>query len=76
MIAKVTAKVSNLLLGCAGRLLLTALSADLLYLYYAGAWTDPIPLILVLEVALLWLLVVVGLLWTAHFSYCFYKEAK
>ena len=38
-------------------LLLLVLSSDLLYLYYAGAWYDPIKVIELAEVVILWALI-------------------
>lgn len=40
--------------------ILVVLSADILYLYYSGAWYDPIILIEISEVALLYLFSIVG----------------
>ena len=40
--------------------ILVALSADILYLYYSGAWYDPYKLIEITEVVLLYVLLVVG----------------
>ena len=42
-------------------LLLIVLSADLLYLYYAGGWTDPNRGILLAELVLLWLIIPFGI---------------
>lgn len=69
-------KFSRLFLRGMGRALLFVLSADLLYLYYVGAWTDPIPVILVSEVVLLWVFAVASLLWITHFFYHMREEAK
>ena len=40
--------------------ILVALSADILYLYYSGAWYDPYTLIEITEVVLLYVLLIVG----------------
>jgi len=40
--------------------ILVVLSADILYLYYSGAWYDPYTLIEITEVVLLYVLLVVG----------------
>ncbi|MBA7663111.1 hypothetical protein ES703_71150 [subsurface metagenome] len=41
-------------------ILITALSGDLLYLYYNGGWVEPIKWIEVSEVIILWALVFAG----------------
>jgi hypothetical protein len=46
------------------RLLLTILAGDLLYLYYAGSWYDPIRAIEIAEVILLYVFIVTGLVLT------------
>ena len=40
--------------------ILVVLSADILYLYYSGAWYDPYTLIEITEVVLLYVLLIVG----------------
>lgn len=53
--------------GVAGmllRLALLVLSADLIYLYWAGAWYDPNRVIEVSELVVLSVLCVAGLVWT------------
>ena len=42
---------------------LSVLAADLLYLYYIGAWYDPIKWIAIAEVVILYILVVWGIAW-------------
>ena len=42
-------------------LLLVCLSGDLLYLYWAGAWYDPILWIEITEIIMLWLVTIIGL---------------
>lgn len=44
-----------------GDVFLVVLAGDLLYLYYAGAWYDPVRWVEVSEVVLLYLLVVFAL---------------
>lgn len=36
-------------------------AADIIYLYYAGAWTDPIIIIRIAELAILWIIVAIFL---------------
>ena len=60
-------KYLKLLTGGFARLLITALSGDILYLYYSKAWYDPIILIEYTEVVLLWMCVVIGIVWTAYY---------
>ena len=40
---------------------LVVLAVDLLYLYYAGAWYDPIKIIEVTEVVLLYVIAILGI---------------
>ena len=42
---------------------LSVLAGDLLYLYYAGGWYDPIKFIEVSEIVILYLLFVWGIAW-------------
>ena len=42
--------------------LLVVLSGDILYLYYAGGWTDPNQVILVTEITLLYVFIISGIL--------------
>ena len=72
----VVTKLLKLFLGVMGRLLLALLSLDLLYLYYVGAWTDPVTIILTVELMLLWLFLVAGLAWSIHYFRCFAKGVK
>ena len=51
------AKAIRFALNILEDLLLLVLAADLLYLYYAGAWYDPYPVILLTELAILWMLI-------------------
>ena len=41
-------------------LLLTVLAGDLLYLYYAGGWQEPIKVIEIAELVLLYLMIPLG----------------
>lgn len=52
------------LVNCFATMLLSALAMDLLYLYYAGGWTDPNMLILVSEIVILYAIALFGLLLT------------
>ena len=58
------------------RLLPVILAGDLLYLYYAGGWQDPIKLIEGLEVSLLWVFVLVYTAWTVVAINKMRKEVK
>lgn len=40
--------------------MLVVLAGDLLYLYYAGAWTDPIAAVLISELVFLWGFIALG----------------
>ena len=44
-------------------LFLSVLAGDLLYLYYAGIWYDPVRWILLTEVILLYIFFVWGIVW-------------
>ena len=57
----------KILTGALARLILLVLAADLLYLYYAGAWHDPIIFIEITEVVLLYTACVVSVVWTIHY---------
>jgi len=50
-------------LGASLRLMMTLLSANLLYLYFAGGWHDPCRFIEIVELVMLALMVVVGIVW-------------
>ncbi len=58
----------NIVLNIVGRLLLPALAIDLLYLYYTKAWYDPIIFIEYSEVVILYIIVILGIIWTI--KYC------
>jgi len=47
------------------RLSVSALSIDLLYLYYAGGWCEPIAVIRITELIILFSLSIIGLVWAA-----------
>lgn len=57
----------SLWLGGVSRLMLTVLAGDLLYLYYIGSWYDPIKLIEISEVVLLYICVIGGIVWTIKY---------
>ena len=50
------------LLGLMAGMLLSVLAADLLYLYYAGGWYDPIHWIEAQEVVALYIIFVLGII--------------
>jgi len=54
--------------------LLSVLAGDLLYLYYAGAWIEPIVLIEVTEIIVLYILFFWGLYYTIRSSISMFKE--
>lgn len=54
-------KVINIIKAIAPGIFMSVLAGDLLYLYYAGGWYDPIPLIEKAEVVLLYILVIAGI---------------
>jgi len=60
-------KIIRIFVGAMGRLMLSLLAADLLYLYYVRAWTDPYPIILVSELILLWSMVLIGIIWCKRY---------
>lgn len=53
-------EAKEILVECCTDLLIVVLSADLLYLYFAGAWYEPIRLLRVLELVLLFFAVAFG----------------
>jgi len=56
-------------------LLFTVLALDLLYLYYSGAWTDPVAGIRIAELVCLYAFVPIGLGLMLHELYHYEKEA-
>jgi hypothetical protein len=56
-------RVFRLFSGTFLRLALTVLSGDLLYLYYAGGWRDPVKYIEIIELIALYLLAACGIIW-------------
>jgi len=56
------------------RLMLTVLSADLLYLYYGGHWYDPNPVIEMTEVVLFYCFAVGGIIRSILRFLRFHKE--
>lgn len=49
-----------------GRAMLSVMAGDILYLYYAGGWVEPIKLVLYLELVLLYFTVLAGIVWTIY----------
>ncbi len=52
------------ILGLTTGMLLSVLAADLLYLYYAGMWYDPICWLVAYEIALLYGIFIIGIIQT------------
>ena len=50
------------ILGLTTGMLLSVLAADLLYLYYAGMWYDPICWLVAYEIALLYGIFIIGII--------------
>lgn len=50
------------ILNLATSIFLTVLAIDLLYLYYSGAWYEPIKAIEYSEVAFLYMLIILGII--------------
>jgi hypothetical protein len=50
-----------------GRLIILALAGDILYLYYAGSWYDPIKAIEIIEVVLIYCLAVGSIVWAIFY---------
>ncbi len=50
------------ILGLITGMLLSVLAGDLLYLYYAGLWYDPIPWIEASEIVMLYIIFVLGII--------------
>jgi hypothetical protein len=55
------------LIGALARAMMSCLSIDILYLYYAGAWQEPRQFILVSELVGLYAISVMGLVWAIHY---------
>lgn len=49
---------------CLPGAIMAALATDLLYLYYVGAWHEPILAVEISEIVLLYVLIVWGITWT------------
>jgi hypothetical protein len=63
--------ITRLFFGTVSRVMLAVLSADILYLYYAGGWQEPSSLIRVSELAILYLLMVISIIWSIiYFRRC------
>jgi TRAP-type C4-dicarboxylate transport system permease small subunit len=64
------------LIGAIARLMLAALAANLLYIYYDGNWRDPIKAVEYAEVGFLWLFVVGSLIWGIYYIINIKSEFK
>lgn len=58
-------------------LLLLVLTSDLLYLYYIGAWSDPLKAVELAEVVILWAIIPFAL-WrlTKHVKEAFHEQSS
>jgi len=60
-------RILKRLIGTFARAMMSCLSLDILYLYYAGAWQKPRQFILIAELVGLYAISVMGLVWAIHY---------
>lgn len=63
----------KLFIGMSGRAMLSALSLDLLYLYFSGGWCEPNRVVLYSELVLLSLFSIAGIVWSISY---FIRETR